>query len=348
MFEEESYAAGCVSNDDEKALEQFVYDNPDLERLEAIIDDFNPFQAMGWTRQEARHSAFLRWLLDPQETHGLGSYFLRVFAKQVAHRSIGLHPDVPSVFDVDSWSLDHTEVLQEWNNIDLFIKDDSDKFVFIVENKVDSTEHSSQLQRYRLLVERQFPRHKKLYAFLTIGGVKASDYHYVSVDYSEIATLVAETVKRRGEQLNPEVHTFLSQYVEMIRRNIVEDSEVQEICRRIYEKHRRALDILFEYRPDKASEVTAMLRELVSEHENLEEDHSTKAYVRFIPRELDFLPRVSDGWTSSRRILLFEIENYRSKISCGLILGPGPQEMRTRIYEVVQQHPDVFVVDPKS
>ena len=151
---------GRISDDVKKALERFVYDNLDLERLEAILDDFNPFQAMRWTRQEARHSAFLRWLLDPQETHGLGSYFLRTFIKRIAHRSAGLHPKVPSVFDVDSWSLNHTEVLQEWNNIDLFIKDDFDKFVLVVENKVDSTEHSNQLQRYRSLVEREFPFHK--------------------------------------------------------------------------------------------------------------------------------------------------------------------------------------------
>jgi len=333
---------GRMSDRDEKVLEHFVYDNPDLERLEAILDDFNPFQAMRWTRQEARHSAFLRWLLDPQETHGLGSYFLRAFTKRIAHRSAGLHPKAPSIFDVDSWSLNHTEVLQEWNNIDLLIKNDFDGFILVVENKVDSTEHRGQLQRYRSLVEQQFAAHKKLYAYLTIGGAKASDDYYVSVDYSEIVALVAETLNRRGEQLSTEVRAFLSQYVEMVRRNIVEDSEIQRICQRIYEKHRRALDVLFEYRPDKASEVTTMLRELISEHENLEEDHCTKSAVRFIPTELDFLPRAGDGWTPSKRMLLFEIENYRSKLWCRLTLGPGPQEMRGQIHDVVRQHPGVF------
>ena len=52
------------------ALERFLQDNPDLERLEAITSDFNPFVAMGWTRHEVRHSAFLRWILDPSESHG--------------------------------------------------------------------------------------------------------------------------------------------------------------------------------------------------------------------------------------------------------------------------------------
>ena len=333
---------GRMSDHDGAALEQFVYDNPDLERLEAILDDFNPFEAMRWTRQEARHLSFLRWLLDPSETHGLGSYFLRAYAKRIAHRSAGVHEMAPSVFDVDSWSLTNTEVLQEWNSIDLLIKDDSDGFVLVVENKIDSTEHSSQLQRYRSLVEGQFPLHKKLYSYLTIGGAKASDELYVSTDYSEIVALVDETLNRRGEQLGTEVRAFLTQYVQMVRRNIVEDSEIQRICQRIHDKHKRALDVLFEYRPDKASEVTTMLRELISEHENLEEDHCTKSYVRFIPTDLDFLPRVGDGWTSSKRMILFEIENYKNKLWCRIILGPGPKEMRDQIHGVIRQHPDVF------
>jgi len=81
---------------------------------------------------------------------------------------------------------------------------------------------------------------------------------------------------------------------------------------------------------------------LISKHGDLEEDHSTKAYVRFIPKELDFLPRVSDGWTPTKRILLFEIENYKSKLWCRLILGPGPQVLREKVQAVVRQHPDVF------
>ncbi|MCS6284389.1 MAG: hypothetical protein H8K08_03080 [Nitrospira sp.] len=43
-------------------LERFVLDNPDLERLEAILDEFNPFVAMRWTRQETRHSPHLSQL----------------------------------------------------------------------------------------------------------------------------------------------------------------------------------------------------------------------------------------------------------------------------------------------
>lgn len=66
------------------ALEEFLLNNPDLERLEAILDDFNPFVAPRWSHQELRHSGFLRWLLDPSKTHGLGSYVLGVLGSRIA------------------------------------------------------------------------------------------------------------------------------------------------------------------------------------------------------------------------------------------------------------------------
>ena len=49
-----------------RALERLIRNNPDLEGLETTAGQFNPFVAMGWTRQEVRHSAFLRWVLDPE------------------------------------------------------------------------------------------------------------------------------------------------------------------------------------------------------------------------------------------------------------------------------------------
>lgn len=83
------------------ALERLVLDNPELERLEAIIDTFNPFVAMRWTRQELKHSTFLSWLLHPRETHGLGAYPLQVFLKRVARFSPP-SADPPSVIEIDS------------------------------------------------------------------------------------------------------------------------------------------------------------------------------------------------------------------------------------------------------
>ena len=68
---------------DWKALEALVVDNPDLERLEALLDQFNIFEAIGAVWQELRHSDFLAFLLDPQQNHGLGDVFLKRLLQKV-------------------------------------------------------------------------------------------------------------------------------------------------------------------------------------------------------------------------------------------------------------------------
>ena len=46
---------------DIQALEEFINDNPELERLEEIAEDFNIFIALGIVDTEIRHSNFLAW-----------------------------------------------------------------------------------------------------------------------------------------------------------------------------------------------------------------------------------------------------------------------------------------------
>jgi hypothetical protein len=324
------------------ALEAFVFENADLERLEALLDRFNPFVAMRWTRREVRHSAFLRWFLDPRETHGLGAYWLRAFLKRLARRARG-SAYTPSVIDLDSWDLSGAVVQSEWRSIDVLILDDVNRFVAVIENKTDTTEHSDQLQRYRVDVEQHFPEHQKLFAFLTPGQDIASDSAYVTAGYSDIVELIQDTLHRRRDQLASEVAAFIEQYAEMVRGEIVEDSEIQQLCRSIYDKHRKALDILFEYRPDRATEVMGVLVEAIEARPELTPDYSGKSYVRFIPGVLDAIPKVGDGWTRSKRLLLFELDNSSGQaVTLKLTLGPGDENVRTALHRAIQARPGVF------
>lgn len=331
---------GNDSTDLVAILEAFIRDNPDLERLEGIASDFNPFVAMRWTRQELRHSAFLRWFLDPAESHGLGAYPLRNFLKAAVGSGDG-GAATPTLVDVDGWSLTTTRAFAEWEQIDVLLRNDEDGFVVVVENKVDTTEHSQQLLRYRELIEAEFPSHEHLFVYLNPAGDQPSDDAYVAMSYSLLADLVDKVVERRGTQTSEDVIGFLRYYSEMVRRHIVEDSEVQELCRRIYDNHRQALDLIFEYRPDRAQEISNLLQKLAEAHGAVM-DQSSKSYVRFTTEGLDELPTVGEGWTSTGRMLLFEFANSDEKVFLKLLLGPGPDDIRSAIHEHVQDHKEIF------
>ena len=124
------------------------------------------------------------------------------------------------------------------------------------------------------------------------------------------------------------------------------DSEIAELCRRIYRRHKQALDLIFEYRPDLQWDIAELLKGLVEEHKNagLVLDHTTKRYVRFALTEWDDVPalRSGRGWTPSGRLLLFEFENKPNRLTLYLIIGPGPDALRQTLHETALRHPKVF------
>jgi hypothetical protein len=141
---------------DTKALETFVVDNPDLERLESLLGQFNLFEALGAVHVEVRHSDFLSFLLTPSESHSLGD----TFVKRLLQKAIGASggQSLPlTLIDLDIWDLDELIVLREWQNIDILLVDQRNELVVIIENKVHSSEHSEQLQRYWQITRQHYP-----------------------------------------------------------------------------------------------------------------------------------------------------------------------------------------------
>jgi len=47
----------------------------------------------------------------------------------------------------------------------------------------------------------------------------------------------------------------------------------------------------------------------------------------------DIIEKISEGWTPSKRILLFEIENFKDRLFVKLLIGPGDQSYRKRLLE---------------
>ena len=116
------------------------------------------------------------------------------------------------------------------------------------------------------------------------------------------------------------------------------DLEVQDLCRRIYSKHRQALDLIFEHRPDMQSELHEALVAMVATEPQFIPDHSSKQWIRFLPASWD-IPKFQrgEGWTSSHRMLLFAFYNRPDSLSLALHLGPGNQDVRQEVFDLVKE-----------
>ena len=56
-----------------------LLEDEDFLSLDATFHRTNLFQAIGMETQEIRHSNFIAWLLDPNESHGLGDTLIKLF-----------------------------------------------------------------------------------------------------------------------------------------------------------------------------------------------------------------------------------------------------------------------------
>jgi 1-acyl-sn-glycerol-3-phosphate acyltransferase len=51
-------------------------------------------------------------------------------------------------------------------------------------------------------------------------------------------------------RISEKANLYIQDYMNAIRRNVVEDRELKELCRKIYYKHKEAFDLIFENLPD--------------------------------------------------------------------------------------------------
>ncbi|MDP2948319.1 MAG: PD-(D/E)XK nuclease family protein [Chloroflexota bacterium] len=336
--------------DPREALEKFVLDSEELARLDELTSQFNIFEALGIVRQEIRHSDFLAWLMNPAQTHGLGDYFLKGFLFKTSVEARMRGKETISPVDVDVWDLTETEIRREWRNIDILLVENAQRFVCVIENKIYSSEHSDQLRRYREVVETEFPDYTRHYVLLNVSGEEPSDSeYYVGVTYDEVCDVIERLLKMRASTIGDDVATALSHYVTMIRRRVMPDMEIQELCRRIYSKHRAALDLIYEHRPDLQAAISDALLEMIRADQEFTLDLSSKRVIRFLPVSWDRPElKVGQGFTKTGRLLLFQFWNNPNWLGLGLMLGPGDENVRRQIYEAARKMGSPFTLGPKG
>lgn len=298
--------------DNAKALKNFLLDIECLDPLSEWTSKFNLFDILKITRTEIRHSNMLSWLLSPNENHGLGDSIIRGFIQYV----VTSFSEEADVFDTLLMDCHDFIIQREWNNVDVLAVSKDEKFVLCIENKIDTTEHDNQLNRYRKIVEDTYSSYKKMYIFLSPEGTDASDPEYwCSMSYQDVLNIIENA--RKKVKLLPDVALLIDNYTEIIRRDIVGDDNLTRICAEIYAKHQKALDLIFENKPDRTSDLGDLIKTwAVSKTEKGEIEvvleKCTKTYIRF---KTDYISHLmpdteepDSGWNTKNHYF-YEIRN---------------------------------------
>lgn len=232
-------------------LESLFVNNPDLDEIRAQLSKFNPIKTMGMARMEIRHSAILAWLLNPQETHGLGDNFLKALVSEALR---GHHASMqPSALQVSQSDMMDTEVRREWRHIDILLISPRNKWIFVIENKFDSGQHTNQLTRYLELVRSTFGEENFPYTrgiFLSLWDEEPDDDRYAPIKYGSICEILEQQALSGRHPLTAEVKTFITHYLEVIRESAgmsEEHKQLEQLARQLYRDNRRVLDFIIEH-----------------------------------------------------------------------------------------------------
>ena len=310
----------------------------DFDKLELGLKNPNIFQILKISKNEIRHSNFLSWLLDPNQSHKLGDIFLKRFLREVF--SSDKFGEIDQV-DVEGMDLSRVEIQREWKNIDILIK--LDTVVVCVENKVLSREHSNQLKRYKEIIEDQFPEHHQTFVFLTPEGNTSEDESdsYEPISYNFIVESLERIITVYGESMNEQVKNYIKDYITIIKRELMGTDKLTELSKKIYQNHKELFDFIIDHKPDVLDDVKSILDKQVLER-GWVLGSQNKTRLRFttpIISEMTYINTNSNGWSNKESFLMeFVLNPSKNRMNFKTIVSPSdPQYNTSRLSEMLME-----------
>ncbi len=319
-------------------LSDFVKDY-NIEKLAMSLRTPNFFQILRISQNEIRHSNFLAWLLSPNESHNLNTFFLKWFLKEIfSSEKINWIDE----FEIDLIPLNNVKILREWNHIDILIF--HEKFKIVIENKVNSSESEDQLRRYYDKVKSEFGE-KTAFVFLTKSGIEPNDEfdteHYVLIDYSFIKSRIEIILDIYKDSLSDKVKNYMEDYLFILKREIMNDEdEVTKLALEIYKNHKDVIDFIIEKKPDKISEIKEIIEKVIEEN-GYKLETCNKCYARFLTNELSsIVPRTGINGFKGNESFLFEISYWAKGMTFKCVISPGNELNRELLSGVIKKLPN--------
>ncbi len=332
-----------------KELSELIMNDESFLELSQKMDVYCPFEALKISKFEIRHSNFLADILSPTHPHGFGDKILKKFVESILKNkgedSLALNIHLQDLMDAD--------VRREWNSVDLLIRipngDGDQDLVIALEIKVHAQEGKKQLTKYTDLVSAEWPTAKKIYIFLTPEDTSAPTHSDWKQLYFDTVVDAAESALQEDIG-SPAARTMLKCYVDMIRRDHMSDQEMEELALKIWAKHQSALEFIIEHQPLHIEDIIKSLHseDFIAQLNNeLLKRTKENIYVERLgsgKRKLNFKilswKKYHDIYPDpdpAPPLIKAEIAISEKKCAARLVLCPGDQNTRQKIYSVFQE-----------
>lgn len=327
-----------------KGLNELVLNSSELRELQTLVGQFNVFRVLGIEENEIRHSNVLAWLLSPEESHGLAGRFLRHYLMLVSYQT---ESEFIDPIEIDTAKIRRCEVLREWKNIDLLLDIDvgSAKWLVIIENKVKSKQSLGQLERYRKRVQSysnggKYSQHDKFFILLSRDGEEPDDTNYVVSTYDQVHQALRKSLEECAGQIGPEPEMVLRNYLQLLERKFMSESQIKSLAQKIYKAHKVAIDTIIEHKPVARERLSEFLHQQMSKRADFIVLSATRARLLLIPREWDTEEnRAGVAWGDGGAYVLISLRLRDESIMLKIISGRAPEDLVERLFERAQRDP---------
>ena len=275
----------AITNED---LRDFIVkESASLIELDNELKTFNIFDVLRISHREIRHSNFIGWLLDPQQGHGFGDFFLLSFINKLT----GISNE--KSIDYNIGNLSDTQIIRETeNDIDIFIKNEELSFSITIENKIRHKEDEKQLEKYYNHVSNKYQSIKDNYfVFLTPWGIKPRIKEmqdiYQIFDYTTLIGMFQNGLDK-FENIDSEIRTIINQYITNVEKNVLGMGEMNKKAFEIYQKYHEVIDFIVESKPN-FLKIKDRVQVFIDKHDDYEIiPNTSKKTILFYPKNEKF------------------------------------------------------------
>lgn len=243
------------------------YNSKEYQELQQVIGQKTVFSILNIERNENRHSSFLCWLLNNNESHGLGDIplkkLLRLYATkvdtEVKLQLLSGNYTVCITEICTEKTIDNKRRIDIWAKLSLVGTKQVQPLALIIENKIDSKEHGNQTKAYHDWWENKSERLDKeipVEIFLTpYEDDVPSCQSFVNISYTELLKNVILPLAEN--KMSDTARLLLSDYIRTLSEPGLTDS-----------KEEKNYSTIVNYK-DIDNEYKDLLSGLVNEHTNL-------------------------------------------------------------------------------
>lgn len=308
---------------EKEKLFNFIVNNHTLEILESKIEVFNPFKVLEVENYEIRHSNVLAWLLNPNENHGLGDYFLKKVLSQAVLINEDVLGDEINLMEIHLADFGDSIVRREEQDIDILLRSKRNRLLFIIENKINSKESKHQLTKYLDYAKSNYLEYKRIPILLTkTGDEPENNGEFGILSHELIRKLIEETLTLKRNYLTDEIANFIQFYLQTLEKTLSMNEELKELCLKIYNEHQDAIDLIIETISDDETSLKEAFQYIKDNHD-IEVYHMSDKVFWFLPYELaKILPKRDLGWRVPYPLAIWISKKDDTRIKFHLEVGP--------------------------